>query len=395
MQFISLLGLVWNTGLLIQGLFALHKLQGLRSGTSVKSNNIIRIIIPIRNEKIDHLQQCIEYFLAQKNISKITICLTEIGGDHKKYIEPLNELVEKDDRLSYTTYKGDNGYKAEQINVALKQIVNSEGDSLVGIYDIDSRPDRKVFEYVAKNKIDIGQQPILYDANFNDLSLLAAAGSLHQTSWVYGFEMFNLLFPKSRLVYTVGHGLYLSTNTLKVCGLFEEKCMTEDLMYGYKASIAKMNFQVIPYYEHAKFVKKLSGFVPQSARWYRGELELIDRLPVWFNKFNGDVSDKKKYFFRFIELMWWPLERIVYVVTLIGVSLSLISLQIALSYTMVLVLSGYISAIIVAKNSRWSPRLMLAPILIPLWHAISVMGPLIAIIKRITGSQMNWTVTKK
>ena len=395
MHFISLLGLVWNIGLLLQSLVALSMLRRLASSVSTNHNNIIHILVPVRNEEIDHLQDCVEYFLAQKDVTMLTICLTEIGDDNTKYLELLESLIRKDKRLSYVTYKGVDGYKAEQINIALNQVVDSDEDILIGIYDIDSRPDSKVFEYVKNNKIDVGQQPILYDANLSDLGFLTLAGSLHQTSWAIGFEMFNFLFPKSRLVYTVGHGLFLSSDVLKVCGLFEERCMTEDLMYGYKVSVAKMNFHTIPHYEHAKFVKKLSDFIPQSARWFGGELELIDRFSAWFSKFGGISSDKKKYLLRLVELMWWPLERLIYIATLVSAFLGLISLKFALFYTLVLVMSGYLSAIVIVTNGGWNTRLIIAPFLIPIWHCVSIIGPVIAIIKRISGTQVGWTITKK
>ena len=395
MYFISLLGLIWNIGLLFQAFIALSRLRSLKSAIAPNCNNFVQVLVPVRNEEVGHVQECIKYFLTQKSISKVTICLTEIDNDHKRYLEILHGSMDIDSRLTYVTYKGPEGYKAEQINVALNRIIDSGEDVIVGIYDIDSKPDSKVFEYVKRNKIEVGQQPILYDANLNDLGLLTTAGSLHQTSWAIGFEMYNLIFPKSRLVYTVGHGLFLSSNVLKTCGLFEEKCITEDLMFGYKASVAKMKFQIIPYYEHAKFVKKLSDFIPQSARWFRGELELVYRFPEWFDKFEGGLSDKKKYLLRLIELMWWPFERIVYIATLIGAFLGLISVEFALLYTSVLVMSGYLSTVVVIKNGGRNTRLLIAPLLIPIWHCVSVMGPIIAIIKRISGTQVGWIITKK
>lgn len=395
MYLISLLGLIWNIGLLFQAFIALSRLRSLKSAISTNCNNVIQVLVPVRNEEVEHVQECIKYFLTQNNISKVTICLTEIDYDHKKYLEILHESMDIDSRLAYVTYKGPDGHKAEQVNVALNRIIDSGEDVIVGIYDIDSKPDSRVFEYVKRNEIEVGQQPSLYDANLNDLGLLTTAGSLHQTSWAIGFEMYNFLFPKSRLVYTVGHGLFLSSNVLKICGLFEEKCMTEDLMYGYKASVAKMNFQIIPYYEHAKFVKKLSDFIPQSTRWFKGELELVDRFSEWFDKFEGHLSDKKKYFLRLLELMWWPLERVVYIATLIGAFLGLISVEFALLYTLVLVVSGYLSTVVVIKNGGRNTRLLIAPLLIPIWHCVSVMGPMIAIIKRISGTQVGWIITKK
>lgn len=236
---------------------------------------------------------------------------------------------------------------------------------------------------------------VLSRANLNDLNPLSLAGALHQTSWVLGFEMFNFFFPDRRLVYTVGHGLFISTNTLKTCGFFDEKCMTEDLMYGYKASVAKQNFHVIPYFEHAKFVKTAREFISQSSRWYAGELELVSRFKGWYDNFNGGFTDKLKLFWRIVELLWWPLERIVYIFTIIGTFAGFLSLEIAVLYTSILILSGYVSAFTIIKSGGWHSRLVLVPFLVPLWHVVSVIGPLYALIKKSIGSSVAWTVTKK
>ncbi len=386
---------MWNFGLLLQSFIALSLFQKLGSRVDEDYDNIIHILIPVRNEDLPHLCECLEYFLSQKYLDKLTVCLTEIDGDHEKYLSLLESKMEEDERLSYVTYNGIQGYKAEQVNVALDKVLRSNEKVLIGIYDIDSRPDVKVFEFVKRNQIDIGQQPTVYDANLADLNLLTLAGALHQTSWAVGFEMFNFLFPKDRLVYTVGHGLFISSDALRDVGLFDEKCITEDLMYGYKSSVAKRNFRVIPYYEHAKFVKSVGSFIPQSARWYTGELEIIDRFPNWYKDFNGQLSDKKHYYLRLIELVWWPLERLLYIFTIIGAFIGLINVEFALLYTLVLVISGYVSVIVMIRSSDSNIRLLLAPLLIPVWHSVSVIGPVVAIIKRMAGMPLGWTVTKK
>lgn len=395
MAYIPLLGIIWNTGLFFQSLFSLHFLKKQRVNSNPSQDKKIYALVSIRNEEVEHVRECIEYFLTQKNISKLIICLTEIDNDHSKYIPLIQEFQNQDSRLTYTTYSGDEGYKAEQVNVALRDIRDSDANILVGVYDVDSRPDQSVFKYVLSNEIQVGQQFILYDANINDLNPLSLAGALHQTSWAVGFEMFNFFFPERRLVYTVGHGLFISIDTLKTCGLFDELCMTEDLMYGYKASVAKQKFHVIPYFEHAKFVKTAREFIAQSSRWYAGELELVSRFRGWYNNFSGGFSDKLHFYFRVTELLWWPLERLLYIFTILGTVAGFLSLEIALLYTGVLILSGYVSMFVIMKSRGWSLRLVFAPLLVPLWHMVSVAGPVYALIKKIIGSGVAWTVTKK
>ena len=394
MVYIPLLGIIWNAGLFMQSLYSLCLFKKRRLQNTRPQDIQIHAVIAIRNEEFDHVRECIEYFLTQ-NISKLIICLTEIDNDHNKYIPLIHEFRNQDDRLAHTTFSGNKGYKAEQVNVALRSIQNSKENVVVGIYDVDSRPDQGVFDYVRNNQIQVGQQFTLYDANLNELNPLSLAGALHQTSWALGFEMFNFFFPDRRLVYTVGHGLFISTNTLKTCGFFDEKCMTEDLMYGYKASVAKQKFHVIPYFEHAKFVKTAREFISQSSRWYAGELELVSRFKGWYDNFNGGFTDKLKLFWRIVELLWWPLERIVYIFTIIGTFAGFLSLEIAVLYTSILILSGYVSAFTIIKSGGWHSRLVLVPFLVPLWHAVSVIGPLYALIKKSIGSSVAWTVTKK
>lgn len=395
MIYIVLLGILWNIKLLLQSLYSLRILKTQKLYSTQDRDKKLYILIAIRNEEMEHVHECIEYFLAQQEITKLIICLTEIGNDHTKYLTLLEEFQDQDSRLTYTTFKGAKGYKAEQVNTALEDIQKLEEEIIVGIYDIDSRPDKAVFDYVLSNEIQVGQQFILYDANLDDLNPLSLAGALHQTSWAIGFEMFNFFHPKNRLVYTIGHGLYLSIGTLNKCGLFEENCMTEDLMYGYKASVAKREFQVIPYFEHAKFVKTAREFIYQSERWYTGELELIHRFKVWHEVFKGGFKDKLHFYFRIIELLWWPLERLLYIFTVLAAILGLLNMTVALLYTGVLILSGYISATVILKSHGWNRRLLVVPLLVPIWHTVSVVGPLAALIKKILGSSAAWTITKK
>lgn len=395
MNFISIFGILWNLGLLIQSFISLVLLSRIKGISDKNFENVIHILIPIRDEELSHLNECIDYFLSQKHLDKLTICLTEIDSDHKKYLPLIKSKMEEDGRLSYVTYSGVLGYKAQQINVALSQILDLKQNVLVGIYDIDSKPDTRVFEFVKKNQIDIGQQPTVYNANLEDLNLVTLAGALHQTSWTFGFEMFNFIFPKNRLVYTVGHGLFISSNALRDCGIFDEKCITEDIMYGYKSSIAKRNFRMIPYYEQAKFAKSVVSFIQQSARWYTCELELIDRFPGWYKNFNGRQSDRKHYYLRLIELIWWPLERLLYIFTIIGALIGLVDIEFAVFYTLVLVISGYVSVIVMIMNGDLNIRSLFAPLLIPLWHSVSVLGPVVAIIRRMAGMPTGWTITKK
>ncbi len=355
----------------------------------------LHILIAIRSEKLTHLSKCIEYFLSQHEISKLVICLTEINDDYKKYLPLLHEFQKKDGRLIYTTFKGGEGYKAEQINVALKSIQQQEQKVIVGIYDIDSRPEKKVFNYVLNRDIQIGQQFTIYDANLKELNLLSLASALHQTFWSIGFEMFNFFHPNNRLVYTIGHGLYLSTETLNVCGLFEERCIVEDLMYGYKSSVAGRKFHAIPFFEHSKFAKTAIEFISQSERWYAGELELLQRYKGWGYMFNGTKKDRGHFYLRIMEIFWWPLERIVYIVTISGAIFGLINIKVALLYTIVLVFSGYISMMLILKYKGWDKRLFFSPLLVPVWHVVSIIGPIGALIKKISGSSVTWTITNK
>ncbi len=395
MIYIPLLGIIWNVGLFYQSLYSLFLLKKQSLNDNDVQGKKIYVLVAIRNEEIEHVRECIEYFLSQHSISKFIVCLTEIDDDHKKYTSLIQEFQKQDSRLVFTTFKGGEGHKAEQVNIALRDIQNSGENILVGIYDVDSRPDQEVFNYVLNAEIQVGQQFTLYDANIDDLNSLSLAGALHQTSWAIGFEMFNFFFSKKRLVYTIGHGLFISTNTLNTCGLFEEKCMTEDLMYGYKSSVAKQNFHVIPYFEHAKFVKTAHEFVFQSSRWYGGELELLDRFKGWHLEFLGNFSDKMHFYFRVMELLWWPVERLLYILTIIGACTGFLSVEFALLYTGVLIVSGYVSVILLIKSKGWNLRLLFAPWLVPIWHMVSVTGPLYALIKRMVGSSIAWTVTKK
>lgn len=126
MAYVILLGVIWNFGLLLQSLIALSLLRKQKKHKTGTGDSKVYILIAIRNEDILHVRECIEYFLSQSKITQLIICLTELNQDHKKYLSLINELQQKDSRLSYSIFTGVQGYKAEQVNVALARIIESD-----------------------------------------------------------------------------------------------------------------------------------------------------------------------------------------------------------------------------------------------------------------------------
>lgn len=394
MIWIISLGIVWNVGLLFQALVSLHYHNQSKSTPQTNLNPDIFILIAVRDEELNLLNQCMEYFLSSKNISKLIICLSEVDNKHESYIQLIRRKKDDDNRLDYTCFRGKQGYKGDQLNVAIDQVLETNKETMFAIYDIDSRPDLNIFNFIKQSTISVGQQFTIYDLNNKNLSLFSLSGSLHQTFWSIGFEMFNRIFSNARLTYTIGHGLFVSSVIFKKYGLFEANCITEDIMFGYKLAIFQQPIETLPYFEHSQFAENLDSFIKQSSRWYSGELEISYRFFPWHAQSVKKNRNKTYFFFRVIEILWWPTERLIYIFCLLMATSNLININFAILYTLLLLIQGLIS-LHVTITGRWLKRYILASILVPIWHIVSVIGPILSIIKKVLRVTTTWSVSKK
>jgi len=183
------------------------------------------------------------------------------------------------------------GFKASQLNYALSQI-NLKG--YIGIFDVDSRPDFKVFDYLPYLSEDVYQMPTTFQEG---LSLFSKGSAIYQTRRVLSFEVPHLLDEK--FTYLVGHGLFVRGEIFYKY-LFNEETITEDLIFGYQLYLAGYRAKPLPFFDNAKVPETLSATIKQSSRWFIGDFEFIKYIE-WSSK---DLPNIIRRYLHILDWLW-------------------------------------------------------------------------------------------
>lgn len=181
------------------------------------------------------------------------------------------------------------GFKASQLNYALSQI---ELKGYIGIFDIDSRPDLRVFEYLSYLSGDIYQMPTKF---LTGSSIFSKGSAIYQTRRVLSFEVPSLLDEK--FTYLVGHGLFVK-GEIFYKNIFNEKSITEDLIFGYQLYLSGYRAKPLPFFETSHVPETLSSTLKQSSRWFIGDFEFVKYI-------NFKSRDLFNIFRRYLHILDW------------------------------------------------------------------------------------------
>lgn len=249
-------------------------------------NKKIEIIIPVYYEE-EKVEESIVYFMQFVDICNVNYVTTsrEIGnGTYHKILE----LIKKYDTKNIFVYNCPNlkGVMAHQINYVARKM---NDDAIIGVYNVDSFPDSRSFEYVIDKIEDkmIFQQISYFDDK--KLGILNSAQKW-QNRWSLIYEMGKCLEHKNfnNFMYTIGHGIFIKKRTLAELGYWSEIFINEDNELGYRATCNGVKIYSIPYLEKCGFAKNIKIYIKQQSVWYNGPLyafSYIKRLTiknVWY-----------------------------------------------------------------------------------------------------------------
>jgi len=185
------------------------------------------------------------------------------------------------------------GFKATQLNYAISKI---KTDGYFAIFDIDSRPDLRGIEFVEKFAVDeVLQMPTLFTEKFYKNSFFGKSTAIFQSRRVLAFEIPTLL--NSKFGYLVGHGLFVK-NTIFQSHIFCEKTITEDLIFGYILYLNGIRPKPIPYFDFSTVPQKFFQTIPQTSRWFIGDLFFTKYINIRF-------KDLSNIFFRYLHILDW------------------------------------------------------------------------------------------
>lgn len=355
--------------------------------TKTKKINDLAIIIPVyQEEKI--AKAMVEYFNDISVKKDCDIFYVTTNRDPEDTQIEIKKIMNKQSKI--LQYHGDINGKAAQINFAIEKLQNDKYDYF-GIFDADSRPDLKAFDYVTMNKLekDILQMPSKYTENMNHIGLISKANAFFQTRWTFCYEIPNwkkweLNSKKHSMMYLVGHGLFIRSGI----GLrFSENTIAEDIEFGYRASLNDLSLDIIPFFDKCTVPDKYLSTIPQAARWFYGELTMPRLI-----KHNLTLKNLVKFIVRYEQILEWAFG---FICITIGIIYSIFTKQILL--ICIFVISMLIYYIVIVSVIR-RIDLELSRISICAYSIKSItncLGPLLCIAKTLFGKNNKFNKTKR
>ncbi len=277
------------------------------------SNNKIILVIPIYNENKVSIENCVIFFSQiTSNYINIYFVTTEKEGRGKESSYQILQDSLKilgNNRMMVIHSPNTTGYKGEQINFCFSELNVIDLRTVIGIYDVDSKPDLSVLNYLlAQDHFqEVYQQYSLYDGNIKLLKSFLRIGAVYQTFWSICFEMNQALTLKKNgnLKYFIGHGLYIRSDVFYNTNGFPKNAITEDLMYGYKLSLQGYQITPLYQYEHSDYVTNFVRNMKQSANWFAGELQIINFYKEFRSQNKQEIA---KVAIRLFYVSLWPVE---------------------------------------------------------------------------------------
>jgi cellulose synthase/poly-beta-1,6-N-acetylglucosamine synthase-like glycosyltransferase len=306
-------------------------------------NKSIHVLLPVLKEE-KRIKNTVEYFLKTfskfKNL-KISIITTEAESLYPKNkmntIDIAKDLSKLHKNVLHFHYPKLEGKMAHQVNYAVKELAKKYNlkTSILALYNADSKPDEKTFDWVTQNMRqnttnEVYQQYGNYLLNYDKLghslkkAILISAGSW-QNRWSYGFEIPHALSQKNKfnlfgypLNYCIGHGLFFTKRIFDKLGGFSEEMHNEDAIFGLELSYFKEEITPIPFFDLSESPDSLKGLLIQKRNWFFGPFQA-------FKYFKKIISKRKnikkpKLFVLSLKLFFHALYWI------IGPSLFLLSL---------------------------------------------------------------------
>jgi cellulose synthase/poly-beta-1,6-N-acetylglucosamine synthase-like glycosyltransferase len=280
------------------GFFATYKfLKGKgKNNCSIDRKNsqtskTILIIIPIFKEKFA-LLKAIDFWKSTQ-FSPIFIS-TEREGNFESC--ESCKIVRENSAFEIIHSPNQNGFKATQLNFAIQTLLKERDFDYISIFDIDSKPDLRVFEHVSRyENSQILQMPTLFFEEFENNSFYGKGSAIYQSRRVLAYEIPSLL--KGDFSYLVGHGLFIRKDILKKIG-FNEETLTEDLIFGYSAHLKDFDIKPLPFFDTSSTPKSIWETTKQASRWFIGDLTFVKYVDFSFRDF-------LKIFKRYLHIFDW------------------------------------------------------------------------------------------
>ncbi|MBN3865710.1 glycosyltransferase family 2 protein [Pseudomonas frederiksbergensis] len=282
------------------------------------------VIIPVLREQqvIGNTLLHFEEILAHNTDAAIAVC----GAAEETYshdqesntslstketvIKVANEINNRQKRrfVTYLEYPYQNGIMAHQVNWAARYAFDAfdspvdPTQTIVAIYNADSRPDSKSFlamDAVFKTQGSAAQQISFYSSgqcNSNFYKWISNSAAVWQTRWALAVEVFRLRLSNklnlhtdqtknwhSELTrfllhpynYTIGHGFAVKLSTFIEMNYYPQTVRNEDAALGFVYSVSKLTVAPVVTHDNTEVPDSLKQLIKQQVSWYGGPAEAL------------------------------------------------------------------------------------------------------------------------
>lgn len=237
---------------------------------SYKAPERIQILIPVlKEEKL--VKRSIEYFTALKDLVDVTYITTSREDNRKTYDEIMKwKIALSAENIFVVNSPNKKGNMATQLNYAASKLSK---DTIIGVYNVDSFPDRRCFEEILRVMMDknvVVQQVSFFDDNVKGILKVA---QMWQNRWSLIYEYCKYLnYNNLKFTYTIGHGFFIYHSKLAAVGYWDDDEMNEDNIMGYKLHLNNTIIKTVPFFEKAQFANNLTIYIKQQSVWFNGPI---------------------------------------------------------------------------------------------------------------------------
>lgn len=246
------------------------------------------------------------------------------------------------------------GIKSDQLNFGIKEFVKEnphmdKDKTYVGIYDADSIIQENTLKIIGLDSVKNNfppayQQPTYYFANYERPSesllenIFSRAFGLLQTSYAFYVENYNyidrypILVPFPKLLYLVGHGMFITLSTLEKVNFFPSPI--EDTRLGHILSFLNIPIRLVFIPDSVDVATSVWRRIRQSSVWFLG----VTYFRKDFKIANGisRVSIIKKYWFYLYRIyrntIWVTRGILIWVLILLGLYVKFLGLTLLMVF---------------------------------------------------------------
>lgn len=257
---------------------------------SINKNTKIIILIPcLEEQKI--IKDTVKHFdKIINNNPNISINLITTEKEIKKdnndttYEYIKKNIIGKYNNINLIHYPYKEGYMAEQLNYAIKEIDSNKtinkDNTYICVYNADSYPNKNTFNEVL-NQINTHNNPLILQQysysflNIDSLNIILKGFAIYQSNFELKMGLLNSYFDNKLHKHILGHGLFVRLDYINKINGFNTKYWCEDIYLS--MYLEQENTKIIPLLtlENMETANNISNLTKQNAVWFNTSSKCI------------------------------------------------------------------------------------------------------------------------